>query len=358
MKQKKEELPRPHKWAAGWVTGFSCLNLILLCLVNYFLYVVSENSWVGSVLTYAPRVLFLIPCLILIAASLFWHRSLLGMNLVSATIVLVPVMGLSLPLDLWLNGSPSTEGEVVFKVVSCNVQSYEPDFTKVLDEIDSIQPDVVAIQEAFGDDERADRYFAEWHQVQQGQYRVYSRHHLSLRAGCEVPQFGGRLAGIVVQMESPAGPVILADIHQMTARIGLEELDHESLISGKGTKELKDFVEERNLESASIRKMIDSAHSTGPLIVCGDFNAPTFSVVFQKHWGDLKSSFDAAAFGYGYTSPCKGNRLWPDNTPWARIDHILCSHEWSVRVCEIGRSDGSDHRLVTATLVLKAGLAR
>jgi endonuclease/exonuclease/phosphatase family metal-dependent hydrolase len=357
MQQKQATAPRSPGASGRWVVGFSCLNLVLLSLVNYALYFVSETWWVGSVLTYSPRVLFLIPTLFLIVASLLWRRLTLGMNLVAAVIVLVPVMGLSLPLDLWLNGSPTTEGELVLKVVSCNVQSYEPDFKKVLDEIEDIKPDVVAMQEAFGDDDRVDQFFREWHTVRQGQYRVFSRYRVSLIAGCEVTQFGGRLAGIVVQIEAPGGAVILGDIHQMTARIGLEELDHESVLSGKGTKGLRDFVEERSLESAAIRTAVDSAHSTGPLIVCGDFNTPTFSMLFQKHWGDLKSSFDAAAFGYGYTSPCTGNRIWPDNTPWARIDHILCSHEWSVRACKVGRSDGSDHRLIAATLVLKAEIA-
>ena len=89
------------------------------------------------------------------------------------------------------------------------------------------------------------------------------------------------------------------------------------------------------------------------MIVCGDFNTPVSSSLFLKNWGDFQSSFDVAGFGFGYTSPCKGGRFWPNNFPWARIDHILCSEEWAIHQCEVGKSDGSDHRLITATVQLK-----
>jgi len=358
MKQKQSIPAKRTGVAPRWIIGFSTLNLIVLSLVNYTLYFVSETWWVGSVLTYSPKVLFLIPTLILIVASAIWHRSTLGPNLISAFIVVVPVMGLSLPLELWLNRLPATERDMVLKVVSCNVQSYEPDFRKLLDEIELINPDIVALQEAFGDDERADEFFRDWYSVRQRQYRVFSRKRLSLISACDVNEFGGRLAGMIVQVETEAGPIVLANIHQMTARYGLNELDHESVITGKGTGKLNEFVGARSRESAAIRAAIDSARTPGPLVVCGDFNTPTSSILFQKHWGDLKSTFDAAAFGYGYTSPCQGSRFWPDNMPWARIDHILCSRDWTVRACEVGRTDGSDHRLIFATIVLQAGTAK
>ena len=358
MKKEQSDAPPRMSLKAKSVIGLSCVNLVLLSLVNYVLYFISETWWVGTVLTYSPKILFLIPTFLLLTASLLWQRSSLGINFVSAGIVLVPIMGLSIPLDLWLNGSPVTDGETVLKVVSCNVQSFEPDFKKVLAEIEFFKPDVVALQEAFGENELVEEeVFHGWNTVRQGQYRVFSRRRVSLISECEVTEFGGRLAGMIVQLETDHGPVVLGNIHQMTARYGLEELDHETVINGKGTKELENYVAERHADSKAIRAAVDLAHHTGPLIVCGDFNTPTSSILFRQHWGDLKSSFDAAGFGYGYTSPCQGNRFWPENIPWARIDHILCSHEWSVRQCQIGKSNGSDHRLIAATLVLKAEMS-
>ena len=145
---------------------------------------------------------------------------------------------------------------------------------------------------------------------------------------------------------------MLGNIHQMTARFGLEELSYETLTNGKGTNELSDYQEKRESDSTEIRAAVNSAYDNEPLIVCGDFNTPTSSSLFRKHWGDLQSCYDNAGFGYGYTSPCKGRRLWPNNSPWARIDHILCSREWAIEQCRVGTSDGSDHRLISATVTL------
>ncbi len=353
MSQSPTPVSPRTKTAAKWVIGLSIVNLLVLSVVSYLLYVVSETWWVGTVLTYAPRTPYLVPTLMLLVASLLWHRPSIGMNLVSTAIVLVPVMGLSIPLELWLNGSSKTDGETSIKIVSCNVQSFKPDFDKVLEEISAINPDVVALQEAFRGDARLEEFFRDWHTLRHGHYWVGSRYPVSFISDCEVTQFGGRLAGMLVQIETPAGPIMLGNIHQMTARFGLKELNRNTLISGDGTKELENYEGERYLESIAIRTTVDSTRGSGPLIVCGDFNTPASSSLFQRHWGDLQSCFDVAGFGYGYTSPCKGNRLWPDNLPWARIDHILCSSEWTVRHCQIGQSDGSDHRLIAATIVLK-----
>ena len=353
MSQVPAELPRRMSKSARWVVGLSCLNLAALCVVSYLLYGISETWWVGTVLTYAPRLPYLVPTVLLLLASLIWHRESFGINFVSLLIVLVPIMGLSLPFDLWLNGSPKTEGELSLRIVSCNVQAFQPDFEKVLDEISAISPDVVAMQETFRGDPRLDEYFRDWHTLRHGNYWVGSRYPLTFIADIPVPQFGGRTAGMIVLIETPAGQFVLADVHQMTARWGLKELSRYTLISGSGIEKLEAYEGERYLESIDIRLAVDAARQDRPLIVCGDFNTPTSSSLFQKHWSDLRSAFDVASFGYGYTSPCKSNRFWPDNFPWARIDHILCSNEWSIRKCQIGTTDGSDHRLIAAKLALK-----
>lgn len=345
--------PARRPWYAPWLLALSCANLAALCCVSYLLYVVSETWWVGAVLTYAPRMPYLAPTILLLLASLFWRRDLIGVNLVSAGIVLVPIMGLSLPLELWLSKPVAASGQLTLKVVSCNVQSFQPNFDRVLEEIAAISPDIVALQETFRGDPRLDDYFRDWHTLRHGHYFVGSRFPLTLITDCEVEQFGERTAGMMVEIDTPGGPIVVTDIHQMTARFGLKNLKRSTIVSLDGTKELEAYENERYRESADLRAIVDANRGDHPMIVCGDFNTPVSSHLFQKYWGDLQSSFDLAGFGYGYTSPCKGNRFWPDNWPWARIDHILCTREFSVRHCQIGVSDGSDHRLITATLVLK-----
>lgn len=354
MSQQLTTTPRRLSRVAKWVIGLSCANLAALCLVSYLIYGVSESWWVGIVLTYAPRSPFLIPAILLAMVSLFKSREALGINLVAIAIVLVPIMSLSIPLERWFD-RPSTGSDAIsLKILSCNVQAFKPDFAKVLEEITAFDPDVIALQEAFRGDPRMDEFFRGWHEIRHGHFWVGSRYPITLVSDCNVTTFGGRLAGMLVQIDTPGGSIVFGDVHLMTARFGLLELNRKSLVTGDGTRELENFEGERYLESIEIRSQVDSARNDRPLIVCGDFNTPVSSSLFRKQWGDLQSAFDTAGFGYGYTSPCKGNRYWPDNTPWARIDHILCSNEWTIRDCQIGKSAGSDHRLIAATVTLKS----
>ena len=336
---------------AHWVTGLSWLNLAALGVLCWLLFVVSESWWVSTVLTYAPRTPFLAPALGLLVASLFWKRRAIWVNAVSLTVVLGPVMGLSVPASRWLSPTIAETSEFELKIVSCNVQAFQPNFAKVLAEIAVIKPDVVALQEAFPLSPLLDEAFRGWHTVSHDRYWVGSRFPVKLIAQCEVPIFE-RSAGMVVEIETPSGPVLLGDIHQMTARRGLMELSKRSLFDGAGPRRLEESQELREEESLTIREQIESARRDKPLLIVGDFNTPVSSQMFQRHWGDFQSAFDLAGIGYGYTSPCKANRFWPENLPWARIDHILCSPEWTVRSCQIGKSAGSDHRLIAATLRL------
>ncbi len=339
--------------AARWVIGLSWFNLAALGLLYWLLFVVSESWWGSTVLTYAPRMPFAAPALGLLVASLFWHRPSLWVNAVSLAVVLGPVMGLSVPASRLWSPSSSEPGELELKIVSCNVQAFKPNFAKVLEEIAVVDPDVVALQEAFPLSPLLDKAFRGWHTVSHDRYWVGSRFPVKLVAQCEVPIFE-RSAGMVVEIETPSGPVRLGDIHQMTARRGLMELSKGSLIDGEGPRRLEESQELREEESLIIREQIESARGDRPLLIVGDFNTPVSSRMFQRHWGDFQSAFDQAGIGYGYTSPCKANRFWPENLPWARIDHILCSPEWTVRSCQIGQSAGSDHRLIAATLRLIA----
>jgi endonuclease/exonuclease/phosphatase (EEP) superfamily protein YafD len=342
---------------ARWVIGLSWFYLAALAGLCWLLFVVSESWWVSTVLTYAPRVPFAAPTLGLLVASMFWHRPSLWVNVVSLAVVLGPVMGLSLPASRLLSPAVAeSAGNLELKVVSCNVQAFKPNFAQVLEEIAVIDPDVVALQEAFPLSPLLDEAFRGWYTVRHDRYWVGSRFPLKQVAQCEVPIFE-RSAGMVVEIETPSGPVLLGDIHQMTARRGLLELSKRSLIDGEGPRRLEESQELRAEESLTIRDQIEMARGDKPLLVVGDFNTPVSSQMFQHHWGDFQSAFDLAGIGYGYTSPCKANRYWPKNLPWARIDHILCSPEWSVRSCQIGKSAGSDHRLIAATLQLSTPAA-
>ena len=352
MSSTNSTTPQASRQIALWVMGLSWANLSALMVVSGLLFLVSENWWLGTVLTYLPRTPYLSPAMGLLVASLFWHRPSIAVNLISVAVVLFPLMGFVIPLN---QSDPVESGRksLQLKIVSCNVQRFRPNFQQVLNEIQAIAPDIIALQEASPVSPLLEEFCRDWHVVHHDNYWVGSRYPVKQIASCDTNAFD-RTAGIAVEILTPAGPIVLGDIHQMTARRGLTSLSISSIAIGSGLPELEDFELERDVESIEIREFVDSVRSEKPLLVVGDFNTPTTSVLFQRHWGDLQSAFDVAGFGYGYTSPCKGNRFWPDGLPWVRIDHILCSAEWRISSSQIGKSDGSDHRLITATLRLPA----
>ncbi|MDH3682178.1 MAG: endonuclease/exonuclease/phosphatase family protein [Acidimicrobiia bacterium] len=93
--------------------------------------------------------------------------------------------------------------------------------------------------------------------------------------------------------------------------------------------------------------------ATGPGIMAGDFNATMdhsqFRHLLDQGWTDVH---EPKGCGYDATWPT-GRR-----TPTLlRLDHVLVTDHFEVLAVEIGSSDGSDHRSVTATLRLRNSAA-
>jgi endonuclease/exonuclease/phosphatase (EEP) superfamily protein YafD len=336
--------------AARLVWCLSGLNLAVVVALLLLVFVVSERWWVAAALTYLPRSPWAVPAIVLGLAACWWHRPAIWVNALALGLVVGPLMELRVP---GLFNAPSTAvpstGKSTLRIVSCNVQIYQPDFAAVLNEIAPFRPDVVVLQEALGDHPLLENFFPDWHRLHVETYWIASPYPLRLVAECPSEAFD-RVSGILVEVDAPGGPILIADIHQMTARKGLKEINKGSVVTGEAAGLVDGFRDLRTFESAEIRDAIASHAVDRPLIVAGDFNTPTSSNLFQQFWGDLQSAFDVAGVGYGYTSPCKTHRYWLPETPWARIDHILCSNHWTIRECHIGTGNGSDHRLIAAEL--------
>lgn len=335
--------------AARLVWGFSGANLALVIGLLLLVYLVSERYWLGVVVTYLPRAPWAIPSLVLIVAALLWHRPSLWLNVMAAALVIGPLMDLRAPGFSRPILTPKAAGEAELRIVTANVQSYKPNFADLLREVQLFKPDVVAFQEARGTHPLLAEAFPEWHQLHYDYYWVASRYPIKELTRCEVQSFE-RTSGLIVELETPQGPVVLADLHHMTARRGLAALSKRSFLTGEAASAITDFQTLRDAEAGELRTFVEQSRRDRPLIVVGDFNTPTSSSLFQQHWGDLQSAYDLAGTGYGYTSPVKTHNYWKDYTPWARIDHILCSGEWTVQECQIGQGHGSDHHLVFARL--------
>lgn len=334
---------------ARLVWALSGINLTIVVAVILLLFVVSERWWVSTAILYLPRAPWAIPSIVLAIAGLIWHRPTLWINLLAFLMVVGPLMefrapGFTGPFVTSVAAKTST-----LRVVSCNVQAYSPNFADVLREVHQFRPEIVAFQEARGDHPLLTDSFPNWHRLHYEYFFVASKYPIKELARIETEAFD-RPTALVVEIETPDGPVVLVDLHLMTARRGLRSINKGSLISGEAGDDVQSFQVLRDAEMAELRQAIEPYVNGRPWLACGDFNTPSSSSLFQEHWGDLRSSFDLAGVGFGYTAPVKTHTNWPSNTPWARIDHILCSPEWGVQRCIIGGSIGSDHHSIAAEL--------
>lgn len=340
---------RPMLWMLRLAT---MANVIGVLFVYLMIHVVSESHWIGIILTYFPRMLYPLPALVLAIFAWRWSRRLAAINLVMLFVAAGPIM------EFRYGGvfaGPASDDAI--KILSCNVQRYEPDFLDVLREIDSLDPDIVAFQESNLNYPPQIEYFHKkpWNQAGFHQFRVFSKYPIK-----ELPNTGlttghGRWPLFCVggfEIETDQGSFYVFNLHQSTPRNELSDLSAETLFSGESALQIEKRRRYRVNESRMIREYIDNLRGDRPFVVVGDFNAPSSSSFYQTNWGDLQNAFDRSGFGYGYTANCETQSHWPTGLPWARVDHILGSDEIRFERCITGKSNGSDHRLIMAWMTL------
>ncbi len=132
------------------------------------------------------------------------------------------------------------------------------------------------------------------------------------------------------RLRGPAGEVDFTNVHLDTPRKAFEALLRGS---GDATGTITYKTDVRDLESKLARRWVDQGR--GPRVVAGDFNMPTESAIFRRHWASMVDGFEAAGFGFGYTRLAGWIRL--------RIDHVLVDDGWVVRSARVLPDYGSDH---------------
>lgn len=344
---------RPSR-IARWVRWLTLAHVVGATGLWYLLSEISETHWLGSVFTFLPRLPWLLPGMLLLVASLLTRSKAFWLNLTTSLFVLLAVTEFNVPWHRLTESTTRIEtNERSLRIVSCNVQNFAPDFSLVLREVQRSKPDIVAFQEALQPPRLLIEHFDGWHHLHERGFWIGSKWPMRLLGECQTELFS-HLSGIAVEVDAPFGKFVLTDTHLMTARKSLVELRPLELVSGDSQLALAGATVERSEEARQVRAFVTEHQSGHPVILVGDFNMPTSSNVYRESFGDLTNAFESAAFGFGFTAPCKRFRHWPSNTPWQRIDHILVNEAWDVRECHIGEHDGSDHRIISATLQLRS----
>ncbi|MEW4529042.1 endonuclease/exonuclease/phosphatase family protein [Maioricimonas sp. JC845] len=349
--QATEQTPRMRRRSllSHIVTALTVVNALGVAALLLLISVVSEEWWLTAVLTYLPRLPWAVPSLLLLVVSLFANRTMAWVNGIAAILVLGPVMGLSAPVG---TVPPAPDDAHILRIATCNVQGGIGHLPKVLHELDLLDIDLLVAQEAVRDISELESHYADWHQLHIGEFWFGSRYPIRHLQTFRSEGFD-RETAVAVEVDGPDGPFRVVNIHLSTARHGLMKLAWHSPFTDEGVKDFEWYQWQREVEALDTAGFAVDQTVIAPTLVLGDFNTPTTSSMFVKFWSRFTSAFESAGLGYGYTSPCNTGTHWPRNTPWLRIDHVLHDGRWDVHDCRIGRTDGSDHRLVMATVSLR-----
>lgn len=346
-RQPNQEVRRRRfKW---WTILFSVLNLLVIGCLVLLTGNVSEDWWLTGVLLYIPQTPFLIPSICLLGCSAIWHMKSGLLNVASIGLILVFLCGVRVSMKPLNEISDSTRN---VRLITCNVQDFEPNFGQVLREIARFKPDVLVLQEARHVPNMLGEYLEGWNWQHEYGFLVGSKWPISAADTCHTTPYD-RHTAMVVRIDAPAGPILLSDVHLMTARRGLTGLGARSILDGSAAALVDHHAFLRGEEARQTQTFLADLTSNVPVIVAGDFNMPTNSSIFHESFGQYSNAFDEAGIGFGYTAPCRPVRFWLPKVPWLRIDHILTSAEWETLSCEAGEFNGSDHRLVAAVLQLR-----
>jgi endonuclease/exonuclease/phosphatase (EEP) superfamily protein YafD len=342
-----------RRWAKA-VRIVSIGDLALIVIATVLLWAVSERTWWGSIFTFLPRHPFLVAPAALLIASIVVDRWSILVNFAGIAVVVGPLMGGHFSIASFM---AEKRPENALRLISCNMEYFQPGVEDVFREIAGYKPDVVAFQEAMGGWEFFPRYFPGWQIVHEDEYWIGSRFPVHRIDICNTGDFP-HATGVSVRIDAPDGPFILHDVHLTTPRYGFVQVNWHSVLDGSGPRNLEAYNARRSSEARKVRAYVDRVDASIekgqlPVVVVGDFNTPSVSNFYREAWPGFLNAFETAGLGFDYTAPCTHHRYWFNDVPWVRIDHILTDEHWAVSAFDVGHSPGSDHHLVSARISLR-----
>lgn len=341
----------PGKWliAAGSLYAAFLIGLILLKWLG------ADRFWLGALNLYLPQIMWAVPGILLALLFFKFERALLWLPLASLILVFGPVMDLRLSLP----GGHPAPGTPALRVMTWNVKYGYHDLGPLFEELERRRPDLVLFQDAVGAKSGpVGEYFRNWQLRSAGQYLVASRYPLSEAGLHELPSSSQKKEGFLRCVLDLGGTrVSVYNVHLKTPRRSLNALRSarkKPWFLPEAIDYWHDNVTLRLVQATALLEYL--AAERGPVILAGDLNAPDASLALATlRDAGLRDAFAARGRGYGFTY---GHFLLKHRLPWLkfswmRIDHVMVNGDFDVVDCRTGSGKASDHRPVTADLVLK-----
>jgi endonuclease/exonuclease/phosphatase (EEP) superfamily protein YafD len=319
---------RPLLLAACW--GYLAVVVALWLVMR----TVGDRHWVGTVMLMGPRWPYTLPLILLWPWVLLARRWKLAMVPAAATLgVLTMVMGFRVAVPSSPRES-ADRGEL--RLMQCNIHRQNLDAARMGEYIDSVSPDVVALQ-GWSDVHKGSLFADGWQVRREGELLLASRFPIGritvLKLADEpgVP-LGEQGSAALFEIRTPRGTVNLISLHLASPHAGLNEMwkDHGEKLAGNVTRRWR--------ESERVRELADGVQ--GPLLLCGDFNTVGESPIFREKWGSFADAFKECGAGFGYTYLINHTQL--------RIDHILAGESLRFERCWVGPDVSAAHRPLVA----------
>jgi vancomycin resistance protein VanJ len=324
---------------------------IALIIFILALRLIGERWWGTTIALYLPRLPFALPLVPLTAAIVWMGPRRLLWTQVAAMALLLELMGLHLA---WPHSA--TPGAFHLRVVTCNINVGALGLERILKPLRATNPDLIILQAVVGEGYPKLRTLVPGYYVREsGQFWLASRFPIADMIEPPMQLNGGaqRLMRFVrYRITTPAGPVVLYNVHPISPRDGLEGVRGDGLrqqiLRGElfNTRARTLVAQNTSLRLTQLQAIVASAReSRDPVLIAGDTNLPGLSWAFAHWLGDYTDGFSAAGTGFGYSFPAPGN-------PWMRIDRIMADQRFRFSDFRVINSYISDHFAVMADLEL------
>ncbi len=290
-----------------------------------------DRWWLATLLLFGPRWFWALPLLLLAPLALLFKRKLLWIHVPTTLMLLIPIMGFSVP---WRTLGRHNTGKSI-RVIDFNMDGANGDQDGFLRYIDKVQPDIIACEEFAAQPNILSSGLQQrgWHIDGSGGAIFFASRFPITSTICVPTVEKWRTLAAFYVVQTPEGNVNFVNLHLETPRWGLE-----ALMQGRRSQiaPMIQNIARRWDESEEISARAAALH--GPVLIAGDFNLPGDSAIFRDNWSRYQDGFAVAGFGFGYT---KFTRKWG-----IRIDHLLADQTWSVVSSYVGPDLGSDHHPV------------
>ena len=324
---------------------------IALIIFILALRLIGERWWGTTIALYLPRLPFALPLVPLSAAIIWMGPRRLLWTQVAATALLLELTGLHLAWP-----SSATAGAFHLRVATCNINGGALGLHRILTPLLATNPDVIILQEVVPEGYPNLRTLVPGYYIREsGQFWLASR--FPVEEMVEPPTRLNRGAQrsmrfVRYRITTPAGPVVLYNVHPISPRDGLEGVRGDGLrqqiLRGDlfNTRARSLVAQNTSLRLTQLQALLESVReSRDPVVIAGDTNLPGLSWAFAHWLGDYTDGFSAAGTGFGYSFPAP-------RTPWMRIDRIMADRRFRFDDFRVIDSYISDHFAVMADLEL------